>query len=451
MKKQKLHNRQDHYANSGNGNGSAAKSRKISFDSSRERNIISLYTESTGSKVQIFDCNYHPVNDADDYNIEQSICAHCNCGNGNGGCREMHINAMRESSAQGKSVVYRCNLSLMFWTSPIYRNGFFYGALRGSGYMHDEDGEKNFEFEERTGFKEHAAACNGTISEEEFTWRLSGLPAGDSAKINSLAEMLSLCAESLSTGSDNYHRLLKLRCEQQDSLFALVNELEKKYPAGSKPPAYPLAKEHRLIALTCQGNTSRAKKILNEILAVLLFNGRDQFKYVQFKSMEMAILLARAETNSGGGFGMEYNMRCLKQIHEAKTVEELIGILHSQVEDIAQRINTYKGIPHASAMRKSEQFIRENLHRKMSLTEIAKVAGLSAPYFSSIFKNEMGENLSTYINRLRVEKASKLLRETNLSLSEISGECCFEDQSWFSRIFKAYTGVSPGKYCRQAS
>jgi AraC-like DNA-binding protein len=85
----------------------------------------------------------------------------------------------------------------------------------------------------------------------------------------------------------------------------------------------------------------------------------------------------------------------------------------------------------------------------MSLHEIAKVAGLSAPYFSTIFKEEMGENLSKYINRLRVEKASKLLLETNLTLSEISGACCFEDQSWFSKIFKAFTGISPGKYRNQ--
>jgi AraC-like DNA-binding protein len=100
-------------------------------------------------------------------------------------------------------------------------------------------------------------------------------------------------------------------------------------------------------------------------------------------------------------------------------------------------------------MRKAEQFIRENLTRKMSLGEIAAVAGLSAPYFSTIFKNEMDENLSKYINRLRVEKASKMLLETNLSLSDISSECCFEDQSWFSKIFKSFTGISPGKYRSQ--
>jgi AraC-like DNA-binding protein len=58
----------------------------------------------------------------------------------------------------------------------------------------------------------------------------------------------------------------------------------------------------------------------------------------------------------------------------------------------------------------------------------------------------MGENLSSYLNRLRVEKACHLLTDTDLTLSEIAGSCGFEDQSWFSKIFKSYTGLSPGKY-----
>ena len=59
---------------------------------------------------------------------------------------------------------------------------------------------------------------------------------------------------------------------------------------------------------------------------------------------------------------------------------------------------------------------------------------------------EMGENLSCYLNRMRVEKACRFLTETNIPLSEISASCGFEDQSWFSKIFKNYTGMNPAKY-----
>jgi AraC-like DNA-binding protein len=116
---------------------------------------------------------------------------------------------------------------------------------------------------------------------------------------------------------------------------------------------------------------------------------------------------------------------------------------------MAGQIFSFQGVRHASALRKAERYIWENYTRKISLQEIANASGLSAPYFSTIFKEEMGENLSGYLNRLRVEKASRLLTETDLSLSEIAGACGFEDQSWFSKIFKSYTGQSPGKYRNQ--
>ena len=143
---------------------------------------------------------------------------------------------------------------------------------------------------------------------------------------------------------------------------------------------------------------------------------------------------------------METNNRYLQQVQDAQTIEELVDVLYGIVEAMTSHIFSFQGIRHASALRKAERFIWENYSRKISLQEIASASGLSAPYFSTIFKEEMGENLSSYINRLRVEKACRLLTQTGQTLSEIAGSCGFEDQSWFSKIFKHFTGVSPGKF-----
>ena len=116
------------------------------------------------------------------------------------------------------------------------------------------------------------------------------------------------------------------------------------------------------------------------------------------------------------------------------------------VDQMAGKFFSFQGVCHASALRKAERFIWDNYTRKISLKEIAGVSGLSAPYFSTIFKEEMGENLSSYLNRLRVQKAAAMLNETDVSISKISAACGFEDQSWFSKIFKSYTGFSPCKY-----
>jgi YesN/AraC family two-component response regulator len=405
------------------------------FGASRKRKVVSVYTRATGSNVQIFDNNFRSFGTDDKPDVEQNVCPFCT---NSDNCREMHIKEMQKAGRNGKAHAYQCELGLLFWTSPIYSEGEFSGALRGSGYL--VNGADKSEF---------AKKCAGMISADEFKRRISALPVCDTERMHSLAEMLLLCAESLSTGSENYHEMLRLRSEQQASLSVLIDKLKRKYPEGSVLPPYPLDKERQLIASLYRGNKKETERILNELLAVLVFSNPNNFRYIQMRTLEMAVLLARAGINSGSKIATEINVRYLRQIQEAKTIEELAGTLYTLVEDIIGQVTSFQGIPHALAMRKAEAYIRENFTRKISLREIAKFAGLSAPYFSTIFKEEMGENLSKYVNRLRVEKASKLLLETDSPLSEISSACCFEDQSWFTKIFKAFTGMSPGKYRNQ--
>ena len=403
---------------------------------SRKRKIISIYAQSTKSSVQVFDDNFQPVGADGGPSIEQEVCQYCN-GSGEGGrCQKMHSRAMLESSRKGRPQIYQCGLGLMFWVSPNYADGNFSGALRGSGYVNPE--ADNF-----------GAFCNKIISAKEFARRISALPAGDTEKVESLAEMLLLCSEALSSCGGNYHETLKLRHEQQVAISALVEELKERYPDGQEVLNYPLDKERKLITVLRQGDRKEAEKILNEILAALVFSNKDHFHYIQVRALELAVLLTRTGTNSTSATAVENNARYLRQIQGSKNIEDLASILHGIVESVAEQIASFHGLPHASAMQKAELFIRENLTRKISLGEIARVAGLSAPYFSTIFKEEMGENLSSYVNRQRVEKASKMLLETDVALSEIAASCCFQDQSWFSKIFKSFTGISPGKYRRQ--
>jgi AraC-like DNA-binding protein/ligand-binding sensor protein len=402
---------------------------------SGDQKIVSVYMRATGTDVQVFDSNFRFLAVNGDVSIEQKICRYCS---NSANCTEMHRNAIRESTQHGRPHIYQCELGFIFWVSSMYSDGKFSGALRGSGYLSD-----------KTDKSVVAEKCNGTIPPAEFSRYVSAFPLGDMEKIQSLAEMLLLCAEFLSNGDENHHEKLRLRSEQQASLSVLINELKIQFPDGSTLPGYPLDKERELITSLHRGDKEETEKLLNEVLAVLIFSNPEQFQYIQLQVLELAVMLVRAGGNPTNSTSAEINVHYFKQIQEAKTVEELTGTLHSIVDSIIEQIISFQGIPHALALRKAELFIRENLTRKINLREIAKVAGLSAPYFSTVFKEEMGENLSRYINRLRVEKSIRMLLETNSTLSEISSACCFQDQSWFSKIFKSFTGISPGKYRSQ--
>ncbi len=245
--------------------------------------------------------------------------------------------------------------------------------------------------------------------------------------------------------------ILKHGTNEYEIILEIIEDLEKTQGEDSQKSGYALEKEKTIINLLRRGDASSAKKQLNELLAMLLFSYPDDFEFVKIRATELIVLISRVEAYASktNNISLETAAQNLKQIQQAETVEDLSVLLHTAVDQAAGNNSSLQGVPHAAAMQKIKDFILENFTRKVSLKEISYMAGFSAPYFSTIFREEMGENLSKYINRLRVEKAGRLLLETKLSLSEIAALCCFEDQSWFSKIFKSFTGISPGKYRNQ--
>jgi AraC-like DNA-binding protein/ligand-binding sensor protein len=416
--------------------------------------LMKAYASSTGTHATVCDHNCMSIPEFFNENTSgKNICLFCmkhrnkmqvstNEDFAQNPCRSMHLNAIREVHRFGGTYTYMCDLGFLFWTSPIYADERFIGALMGSGYLGVDKEEACAKME---------LLCDGAESKAELMKKIETFPRGDPQKVKALAELLLICAESLSTGSNGCHASMRRRAEQQASLSAKIEELKNNYPADGKQPEYPLDKEQKLLEALRRGDAQEGREILNEILAILLFSNPDQFKFIQYRAMELAVLLSR--TDIGPGFSseviLETNNRYFNSIQEAHNIEELSDALHKIVDDMAGLIFAFQGIRHASALKKAEYYILENFTRKISLKEIARISGFSAPYFSTIFKEEMGENLSGYLNRLRVERAGYLLVNTNLSLSKITRACGFEDQSWFSKIFKAYTGVSPGKYRSQ--
>jgi len=101
-------------------------------------------------------------------------------------------------------------------------------------------------------------------------------------------------------------------------------------------------------------------------------------------------------------------------------------------------------------VRAAIDFMKANLHRKISRADIASAVRLSTPYFSDIFKLETGVTLGAYLIRLRMQKASELLVTTLLSIKEIMAEAGFHNKSNFTRSFRKHFHVTPSEYRRRS-
>ena len=98
-----------------------------------------------------------------------------------------------------------------------------------------------------------------------------------------------------------------------------------------------------------------------------------------------------------------------------------------------------------------QQFMEANLQRELAIELLADRAGMSVRNFDRRFRAAVGEAPSAYLQKLRIEKAKRLLETTNDSIAEIMTGVGYEDDRSFRRLFRALTELSPKAYRRRYS
>ncbi|MDR2393244.1 MAG: helix-turn-helix domain-containing protein [Treponema sp.] len=362
-------------------------------------------------------------------------------------CTAMHQDSMIQAGQQSGPYIYVCDMGFIYCTSILSVGGRLIGSLIAGRVLFVQRSEAIARIQ---------AISKGMISADEAAAYLTDIPERTYDEIKAMTQMLQFCTEYLINSAEDADEPIKHILEQKAQMSQQISSLKPmNKPPSPRPPVnlgYPLDKERMLLAALRRGDNETGRTILKELLELISITSPGNFEFIQLRAIELVVLLSReilTADQSEDSKALETNNRYLKKIQETRTIEGLTETMQAIIERMAQQIFTFQGIRHASALRKAERFIWENYTRKLCLQEVADVSGLSAPYFSTIFKEEMGENLSSYLNRLRVEKASVLLTKTDLSLNEIAWTCGFEDQSWFSKIFKSYTRISPRKYREQ--
>jgi AraC family transcriptional regulator len=96
------------------------------------------------------------------------------------------------------------------------------------------------------------------------------------------------------------------------------------------------------------------------------------------------------------------------------------------------------------SLRRARECIHAHFSDNLTLAQVARAAGVHPVYLGQIFRQEFGETLGEYLNRIRVRAAAGLLANSDLPLSTIALDLGFYDQSHFTRVFRQLTGATPG-------
>jgi AraC-type DNA-binding domain-containing proteins len=94
----------------------------------------------------------------------------------------------------------------------------------------------------------------------------------------------------------------------------------------------------------------------------------------------------------------------------------------------------------------SINFMLENLTKKLKLEDISEETSLSASHFSRLFVNRTGHSPIDYFIQLKIQRACRLIDNSGWSIADVSREMGFDDQFYFSRVFRKVMGMSPNEY-----
>lgn len=150
-------------------------------------------------------------------------------------------------------------------------------------------------------------------------------------------------------------------------------------------------------------------------------------------------------------------LACLRTIFEEYTNKGMVYELAVKAQiynfivlllrkDVSVCINEKESIKRTSQMIKYQkifEYIEEHISEHLDVPTISKMFYISDSHFCRLFKQITGKTFTEYINILRIEIASRLLMESELSITEIAYHCGFNDANYFGRLIKKHKKMTP--------
>jgi YesN/AraC family two-component response regulator len=279
----------------------------------------------------------------------------------------------------------------------------------------------------------------------ELSLEARKLPVVECSKVSTYADVLFMLASYMVERNSIEMRILEQLAQNESEQFYQIADIKN---SKAENYNYPIESEKMLQNYIAQGDKTASQKVLNEILGHIFFCSGGNFNVIKARTTELIVLLSRAAISGGADvvevFGLNYDY--LNDIHNCKTLDELNKWLSNVLIRFTSAVFDVRTMKHSDIIMKIIDYVRRNYMRKITLNDISNHVNFSVSYISRIFKDEMGSNMMQYINKVRVDNAKLLLLNNDIPLIEVAYLCGFEDQTYFNKVFKKVTGISPGKF-----
>ncbi len=193
---------------------------------------------------------------------------------------------------------------------------------------------------------------------------------------------------------------------------------------------------------------NESTRILNQILmSIYSYAGEDLGKIKGFV-LDLVSMMTRTMIECGAdpaktlGSGFD-SMTALSEIHDEETLSHWVANILNQ---LITTVETSSAPPDHLRMQLAVNYIREHCGEPITRDSVAQKLGLSPAHFSRTVRAALGHSFSRELTNQRMDRAAKLLRSERCSVKETAARCGYEEQSYFTKVFKKNFGESPSSF-----
>ncbi|MEN6315100.1 MAG: AraC family transcriptional regulator [Clostridiaceae bacterium] len=221
---------------------------------------------------------------------------------------------------------------------------------------------------------------------------------------------------------------------------------------GVQPKAdyyYPLEKEYQLINCIKAGDLNGAGVLLDDIFDKNFGKYTPSIEIVRCLMFNMVSTMLKTMNDIRNNCRYDFleELKPVDALMQCSTIGQMKRKMLDIIKNVCEYLKEYTQNTDFSIRDKVIEFVDKN-YDDMNLgnSVIAEALDLNPDYVSAAFKRQTGEGLLDYINTVRIKKAKRALKECPYNIDEIAGKVGYNNTRTFTRLFKKYEGITPGKF-----
>ena len=354
-------------------------------------------------------------------------------------CDKTHIKASKKALNLGETYIFSCHASLNHIVFPLQHNGTLLGSILVGPFLMDHPDSLLIQ----DIAKRYTIPTNALLELYDESNYIKVLTP---KLVTQISKLIYFLFSNLIIESKQLMNISQEKFHQQSK----INESIQRYKFDTQKPesSYPFEKEKELMTKVKTGNAQDAKGILNDLLGYVFFSEGNSIDVIKSRAIELCSLLSRAAIEGGAPKEniLKINNNFLKTLTEIKDFEDLCFKLQEIVEVFTDSMFNITPTKNTELIKKAIGYIAENFSTNLTLDDVANYVHLNPSYFSSLFKQSTGSSFKEYLNMVRIEESKRLLSNTDYSVINIAVATGFENQSYYSKVFKKLTGLTPRQY-----